>query len=125
MRRRACNVSAYTLLSVHTYWMRKKEIKHPQLLPAHPASAVGFPTIKAGFSQVVEQALASAQLEVADIDWLLLHQANQRILNSAADRLGVPPVCSALSSLCLSRQPESVQPALAIGLTCQKCSLLS
>ena len=42
--------------------------------------------------QVVEQALASAQLDVADIDWLLLHQANQRILNSAADRLGVPSV---------------------------------
>ena len=45
--------------------------------------------------QVVQQALDSAGLEKADIDWLLLHQANQRILDSAAQRLGVPPVRTA------------------------------
>ncbi|KAK9824984.1 hypothetical protein WJX81_003600 [Elliptochloris bilobata] len=40
---------------------------------------------------VVEAALADADLAVTDIDWLLLHQANQRILDSAAQRLGVAP----------------------------------
>lgn len=44
---------------------------------------------------VVQQALDSAGLVKADIDWLLLHQANQRILDSAAQRLGVPPVSAA------------------------------
>lgn len=45
--------------------------------------------------QVVQQALDSAGLVKTDIDWLLLHQANQRILDSAAQRLGVPPVSTA------------------------------
>lgn len=42
------------------------------------------------FVQVVEHALEDAGLCKEDIDWLVLHQANQRILNSAAQRLGVP-----------------------------------
>ncbi|KFM26976.1 3-oxoacyl-[acyl-carrier-protein] synthase 3 B, chloroplastic [Auxenochlorella protothecoides] len=40
--------------------------------------------------KTVEAALGVAQLEVKDLDWLVLHQANQRILTAAADRLGVP-----------------------------------
>lgn len=40
---------------------------------------------------MVEGALANAGLSKESIDWLVLHQANQRILASAADRLGVPP----------------------------------
>lgn len=40
--------------------------------------------------QVVERALQNAKLQKEDIDWLVLHQANQRILDSAAQRLGVP-----------------------------------
>ena len=38
----------------------------------------------------MEQALANAELDKTAIDWLVLHQANQRILDSAAQRLGVP-----------------------------------
>lgn len=41
--------------------------------------------------RVIEASLKKAGLTVADIDWLVLHQANQRILNAAAERLGVPP----------------------------------
>mmetsp|Transcript_2384 Transcript_2384/g.7172 ORF Transcript_2384/g.7172 Transcript_2384/m.7172 type:complete len:397 (-) Transcript_2384:557-1747(-) len=40
---------------------------------------------------VVSAALKDADLEVGAVDWLLLHQANQRILDSASQRLGVPP----------------------------------
>jgi len=40
--------------------------------------------------QVVEQALQDADLHKDAIDFLVLHQANQRILDSAAQRLGVP-----------------------------------
>lgn len=39
---------------------------------------------------VVELALKDADLAKDKVDWLVLHQANQRILDSAAQRLGVP-----------------------------------
>ncbi|CAL5224106.1 g6737 [Coccomyxa viridis] len=39
---------------------------------------------------VVEQALKDADMHKDAIDFLVLHQANQRILDSAAQRLGVP-----------------------------------
>jgi 3-oxoacyl-[acyl-carrier-protein] synthase III len=39
---------------------------------------------------VLEKALHRAELSASDIDWLLLHQANQRIMDSVADRLAIP-----------------------------------
>jgi 3-oxoacyl-[acyl-carrier-protein] synthase-3 len=49
---------------------------------------------------VLSQLLADAGIPADQIDWLLLHQANQRILDAVADRLAVPParVLSNLSS---------------------------
>lgn len=41
--------------------------------------------------EVIEKALFRANLTTQDIDWLLLHQANQRILDAVADRLKIPP----------------------------------
>lgn len=41
--------------------------------------------------EVIEKALFRASLGVEDVDWLLLHQANQRILDAVADRLHIPP----------------------------------
>jgi 3-oxoacyl-[acyl-carrier-protein] synthase III len=40
--------------------------------------------------EVIDKALFHANLSVDDIDWLLLHQANQRILDAVAQRLNVP-----------------------------------
>jgi 3-oxoacyl-[acyl-carrier-protein] synthase III len=40
--------------------------------------------------EVIEKALFRAELSVAQIDWLVLHQANQRILDAVADRLRIP-----------------------------------
>lgn len=40
--------------------------------------------------EVIEKALFRANLEVANVDWLILHQANQRILDAVADRLSIP-----------------------------------
>lgn len=40
--------------------------------------------------EVIEKALFRASLTTADIDWLILHQANQRILDAVAQRLNVP-----------------------------------
>ncbi|MBD1916943.1 MULTISPECIES: beta-ketoacyl-ACP synthase III [Cyanophyceae] len=40
--------------------------------------------------EVIEKALFRANLTTADINWLVLHQANQRILDAVADRLNVP-----------------------------------
>lgn len=40
--------------------------------------------------EVIEKALFRANIGVEQVDWLLLHQANQRILDAVADRLGIP-----------------------------------
>ncbi len=40
--------------------------------------------------EVLEKSLFHAGLTTDDIDWLILHQANQRILDAVAQRLGVP-----------------------------------
>ncbi|TVQ09998.1 MAG: ketoacyl-ACP synthase III [Leptolyngbya sp. DLM2.Bin27] len=41
--------------------------------------------------EVIEKALFRASLTTAEIDWLVLHQANQRILDAVASRLNVAP----------------------------------
>ncbi|MGB5961485.1 MAG: beta-ketoacyl-ACP synthase 3 [Coleofasciculaceae cyanobacterium] len=40
--------------------------------------------------EVIEKALFRANLTADDLDWLLLHQANQRILDAVAQRLKIP-----------------------------------
>lgn len=40
--------------------------------------------------ETTRNALAASGLTPADIDWLVPHQANQRILDTVAERLGVP-----------------------------------
>lgn len=40
--------------------------------------------------EVIEKALYRAQLSADQVDWLLLHQANQRILDAVAQRLNIP-----------------------------------
>jgi 3-oxoacyl-[acyl-carrier-protein] synthase III len=40
--------------------------------------------------EVIEKALFRADRTVKDVDWLLLHQANQRILDAVGDRLNIP-----------------------------------
>ncbi|GAB4325022.1 MAG: ketoacyl-ACP synthase III [Leptolyngbyaceae cyanobacterium] len=41
--------------------------------------------------EVIEKALFRANLAVEAVDWLLLHQANQRILDAVAQRLNIAP----------------------------------
>jgi 3-oxoacyl-[acyl-carrier-protein] synthase III len=40
--------------------------------------------------EVIEKVLAKAQITSKQIDWLILHQANQRILEAVAKRLDIP-----------------------------------
>src|SRR3712207_1289584 len=40
-------------------------------------------------SQAVEASAAAAGIDVAEVDWFIPHQANQRILNGVAERLGI------------------------------------
>ncbi|MEA5534220.1 beta-ketoacyl-ACP synthase III [Crocosphaera sp. XPORK-15E] len=40
--------------------------------------------------EVIEKALFRADLTTDDIDWLILHQANQRIIDAVASRLKIP-----------------------------------
>jgi 3-oxoacyl-[acyl-carrier-protein] synthase-3 len=39
--------------------------------------------------EVIEKALFRANMDVSQVDWLLLHQANQRILDAVSQRLGI------------------------------------
>ena len=40
--------------------------------------------------EVIEKALFRANLSTNEVDWLLLHQANQRILDAVSQRLNIP-----------------------------------
>lgn len=40
--------------------------------------------------EIIEKALFHANMTTGDIDWLVLHQANQRILDAVAERLKIP-----------------------------------
>ena len=60
----------------------------PLALTACPCHAAALPPPCPG--QVIEAALADAGMEKQEIDWLVMHQANMRIMSAAADRLGVP-----------------------------------
>ena len=40
--------------------------------------------------EAIEKALFKANIDVDQLDWLLLHQANQRILDAVASRLNIP-----------------------------------
>lgn len=40
--------------------------------------------------EIIDKALFAANLTVEQVDWLLLHQANQRILDAVAQRLNIP-----------------------------------
>lgn len=40
--------------------------------------------------EIIDKALFQAKLTVDQIDWLILHQANQRILDAVAQRLNIP-----------------------------------
>lgn len=41
--------------------------------------------------EALSKAMFQAKLTADDLDWLLLHQANQRIMDAVAKRLGIPP----------------------------------
>ena len=38
----------------------------------------------------LEAVLAAAKLKAEDVDWLLMHQANKRIIDAVAERLQIP-----------------------------------
>lgn len=42
-------------------------------------------------SAVIDEALAAAGLTAADLDWVVPHQANRRILDGTARKMGLPP----------------------------------
>jgi 3-oxoacyl-[acyl-carrier-protein] synthase-3 len=41
--------------------------------------------------EVIEKSLHKANLQVHDLDWLILHQANQRIIDAVVNRFGIDP----------------------------------
>jgi hypothetical protein len=70
------------------HWPQAIPIPFGNCTHACPSRDEGFAV--AHNDQVVEAALEDAQMSKEDVDFLVLHQANQRILDSAATRLGIP-----------------------------------
>ena len=59
----------------------------------HPISMNGREVYRFAVAKVpeaIEKAMFRANLTADDIDWLLLHQANQRIMDAVAKRLKIP-----------------------------------
>ena len=54
----------------------------------HSSSAENFAATTV--PRVLREALEDAHLTTDDVDWFLLHQANERILEAVAERIGVP-----------------------------------
>lgn len=63
--------------------------------PSHTIASCFLPivydiTLNNQVPDVISEALRNAGLKSTDVDWLLLHQANIRIMEHAADVLGIP-----------------------------------
>jgi 3-oxoacyl-[acyl-carrier-protein] synthase-3 len=61
--------------------------------------------------RAVDQALSRAGLELADVDWIIPHQANARIIEASAKRLGVD-----VSRFCLNLQEYGNTSAASIPM---------
>ena len=61
----------------------------PFLLPL-PTLTSSCPFLSLQVPDVIMEALVNAGLQTSDVDWLLLHQANIRIMEHAAQVLGFP-----------------------------------
>jgi 3-oxoacyl-[acyl-carrier-protein] synthase-3 len=56
----------------------------------HMEGSKVFKHAVAMLDEVVQEVLAQHHLTVNDIDWLIPHQANERIITAAANKLGIP-----------------------------------
>lgn len=67
------------------------ELSHGQFQPVTMNGQEVYRFAVRRVPEVIEKALFEAGLTAAQVDWLVLHQANQRILDAAATRLKIPP----------------------------------
>lgn len=73
-----------------------QEVKTDIHLPTgayHPISMNGKEVYRFAVQkvpEVIDKALFAANLRVDQIDWLILHQANQRIISAVSERLNIP-----------------------------------
>lgn len=63
-------------------------------------------------SEAVEKAVEKSNLTIADIDWFIPHQANQRILNGVAEKLGLD-VAKVISTVALHANTSAASIPLA------------
>jgi 3-oxoacyl-[acyl-carrier-protein] synthase-3 len=64
-------------------------------------------------SAAIEASAAAAGLTVPDIDWFVPHQANQRILDGTARKLGIPPE-KVISTVAIHGNTSSASVPLAL-----------
>lgn len=71
-------------------WIREEQIESGDLIPVMEGRAV-FKEAVSRMPEAVRAVCASAGIDVNDIDVLLVHQANLRIIEGVAKQLGFPP----------------------------------
>lgn len=67
----------------------------------------------------IEKCLRQLNLDATDIDWLLLHQANQRILETISNKLAIP-MCKIISNLKYYGNTSAASIPIALHETCLK-----
>ena len=60
--------------------------------------------------------LDAAKLKAEDVDWLLMHQANKRIIDAVAERLQIPQEKVRRIYRCLAQQPTKRHSLSGSGL---------
>jgi 3-oxoacyl-[acyl-carrier-protein] synthase-3 len=66
-------------------------------------------------ASAMEATLASAGLTIADVDWFVPHQANQRILDGTAKKLGIRPE-TVISTIALHGNTSAASVPLALDV---------
>jgi 3-oxoacyl-[acyl-carrier-protein] synthase-3 len=69
-------------------------------------------------SDVIEEAIEAAGLEAKAIDWFVPHQANQRILDGTAKRVGIDPA-RVVSTVALHGNTSAASVPLALDVACK------
>jgi 3-oxoacyl-[acyl-carrier-protein] synthase-3 len=69
----------------------------------------------ANITDVIEDAFRATGYTAADIDWFVPHQANQRIIDGSASKLGIDP-CKVVSTVDLHGNTSAASIPLALGV---------
>ena len=93
---------------------RRRPVLDPDRRPSAHGRPRGVPHAVGAISDVVEDALAQSGFRADDIDWFVPHQANKRIIDGVARKLGIAPEKVVLT---LDRHGNTSAASIPLALT--------